>query len=58
MNGVKVVIIKFWSMADNRKRDILFYSDSGFDENKNKIVLEGTINYLKNSGRFSGSLFE
>ena len=46
------------SMTDNRKRDILLYGDSRFDENKNKIILEATINYLKNSERFSGSLFE
>ena len=33
-------------MIDNRKRDILLYSDSRFDENINKIILEATINYL------------
>ena len=45
-------------MTDNRKRDILLYGDSRFDENKNKIILKAIINYLKNSERFSGSLFE
>ena len=58
MSSVKSVIINFESMTDNRKRDILLYGDSRFDENKNKIILEATINYLKNSERFSGSLFE
>ena len=58
MNSVKSVIINFESMTDNRKRDILLYGDSRFDENKNKIILEATINYLKNSERFPGSLFE
>ena len=58
MSSVKSVIINFESMTDNRKRDILLYSDSCFDENNNKIILEATINYLKNSKRFSGSLFE
>ena len=40
MNSVKSVIINFESMTDNRKRDILLYGDSRFDENKNKIILE------------------
>ena len=47
MNSVKSVIINFESMTDNRKRNILLYGDSRFDENKNKIILEVTINYLK-----------
>ena len=34
----------------------LLYGDSRFDGNKNKIILEATINYLKNSERFSGFL--
>ena len=45
-------------MTDNRKRDILLYDDSRFDENKNKFILQATINYLKNSEGFSGSIFE
>ena len=45
-------------MTDNRKRDILLYGDSRFDENKNKIILEANRNCLKNSERFSGSLIE
>ena len=57
-NSVKSVIINFESMTDNRKRDILLYGDSCFDVNKNKFILQATINYLKNSERFSGSLFE
>ena len=58
MNSAKSVITNFEPMTDNRKRDIMLYGDSRFDENKNKIMLEGTINHLKNSKRFSGSLFE
>ena len=49
MNSVKSVIINFESMTDNRKRDILLYGDSRFDENKNKIILKAIINYLQNS---------
>ena len=36
MNSVKSVIINFESMTDNRKRDIMLYGDSRFDENKKK----------------------
>ena len=58
MNSVKSIIPNFESLTDNNKIDILLYGDSQFDENKNKIILEANINYLKNSERFSGSLFE
>ena len=58
MNNVTSIISNFESLIDNDKINILLYGDSKFDENKNKIVLEAAINYLKNSKRFSGSLFE
>ena len=58
MNSVKSIIPNFESLTDNDRIDILLYGDSRFDENKNKIILEVTINYLKNSERFSGSFFE
>ena len=58
MNSVKLIIPNFESLTDNDRIDILLYRDSRFDENKNKIILEVTINYLKNSERFSGSFFE
>ena len=58
MNSVKSLIINFETMTDNKKRDILLYGDSRFDENKNKIILGANINYLKNSERFSRSVFE
>ena len=58
MSSVKSIISNFESLLDNDKINILLYGDSQFDENKNKIVLEAAINYLKNSERFSGSLFE
>ena len=57
-NCVKSVIINFESMTDNRKQDILLYGESLFNENKNKLILQATINYLKNFERFSGSHFE
>ena len=58
MNSVNSIIPNFESMSDNMKKDILLYGDSRFDENKNKIILEATINYLKNSERFSQSILE
>ena len=56
MNSVNSIIPNFESMNDNMKKDILLYGDSRFDENKNKIILEATINYLKNSERFFQSI--
>ena len=58
MNNVTSIISNFEFLIDNDKINILLYGDSQFDENKNKIVLGAAINYLKNSERFSGSLFE
>ena len=45
-------------MPDNVKKDLLLIGDSRFDENKNKLIPKATISYIKNSGRFPGSLFE
>ena len=41
-------------MSDNVKEDILLYGD----EKKDKVILKATINYIKNTERFSGSLFD
>ena len=48
INSVKSVCDNFESMPDNIKKDLLSFGDSRFDENKNKVILEATINYLKN----------
>ena len=58
MNSVNSIIPNFESLTDNYRIDILLYGDSRFDENKNKFILEASINYLKNSKRLSGSLLE
>ena len=58
MNSLKSIIPNFESLTNKNRIDILLYGDSRFDENKIKITLEATINYLKNSKRFSESLFE
>ena len=52
MNSVKPAFDNFASLSDNDKKDILIYGDS------HKFILEATLNYIKNSERFSGSLFE
>ena len=57
INSVKSVSHDFEFFSDNVKRDILLYGDSRFDTNKNKLILEATIIYIKNTERFSGSLF-
>ena len=58
MNSVKSIIPNFESLTGNNRIDVLSYGDSRFDENKNKSIVEATINDLKNSERFSRSLFE
>ena len=57
INSVNSVFDNFESFSDNNKRDILLYGGRRFDTNKNKIILESTITYIKNTDRFSGSLF-
>ena len=56
INSVRSVSENFESFSDNDKRDILLYGDPRFDTNKNKLILELTITYIKNTDRFSGSL--
>ena len=58
MNSVKSVLDNFESLSDNIKKEILLYGDSRLDNNKNKFILETTLNYIKTSERLSGSLFE
>ena len=58
MNSVKSICDNFDSMSDNVREDLLLYGDSQFDENKNKVILKTAINYIKNTERFSGSLFD
>ena len=58
MNGVKFICHNLDSMFDNFKEDLLLYGNSRFDENKTKVILKATINYIKNTERFSGSLFD
>ena len=57
MNSVKSVLDNFKSLSDNTKKEILLYGDSRLDNNKNKFILEATLNYIKTSERVSGSLF-
>ena len=58
MNSVKSVCDNFESIPENVKKDLLLFGDSRFDGNKNKVILEATIIYIKTARRFSGSLFE
>ena len=58
MNSVNTISDKFDSLSQNDKKDVLLYGDPYLDGNKNKLILEATITYIKRSERFSGSLFE
>ena len=58
-NSAKSICNNFDFMSDNVKEDLLhLYGDSQFDENKNKVISKATINYIKNTERFSGSFFD
>ena len=54
MNGVKSIIPNFESLTDNNRINILLHGDSRFDKNKNKIILEEAVNYLKVLKNFLG----
>ena len=58
MNSVNSVLYNFESLSDIDKKEILLYGDPWLDHNKNRIIVETTLNYIKVSERFSGSLFE
>ena len=58
MNSVKSVVQDFEFMSENNKKDLLLFGDPRFDENKNKVILEATLTFIKKSERFTGSLFE
>ena len=58
MNSVNSVVQHFEFMSENNKKDLLLFGDSRFDENKNKVILEATLTFIKKSERFNGSLFE
>ena len=53
MNSVNSVIQNFEFMSENNKKDLLSFGDSRFDENKNKVILEATITFIKKSERFT-----
>ena len=58
MNSVNSVLYNFESLSDIDIKEILLYGDSQLDNNKNRIIVEATLNYINVSERFSGSLFE
>ena len=57
MISVKSICDNFDTMPDNFKEDLLLYSDSRFDGNRNRVILKAAINHIKNTKRFPGSLF-
>ena len=52
MNSVKSILENFDSLFDNVKKDILLCGDSRLDRNKNKLILETTLIYIKSTDRF------
>ena len=58
MNSVKPNCNNFESLTDNNKITLLLYGNSGFNENKNKLILKLSAKYIKTTEKISGSLFE
>ena len=58
INSANSVVQNFEFMSENDKKDLLLFGDSGFDGNKNKVILEAIITFIKESERFIESLFE
>ena len=58
MNSVNLAVQIFEFMSENNKKDLFLFSDSRFDENKNKVFLKATVTFIETSERFTGSLFE
>ena len=58
MNSIKSVFQNFEFLSENNKKDLRLFGDSRFNENKNKVILEATLTFIKKTKRFTGSLFE
>ena len=58
MNSIKSVFQNFEFLSENNKKDLLLFGDSRFSKNKNKVILEATLTFIKKTERFTGSLFE
>ena len=54
MNSVKSVFKNFEFLSEN----LLLFGDSRCDENKNKVILEATLTFIKKSEGVTRSLFE
>ena len=52
INSVKSVSNNFESIPDDINRDINLCGDSRFGTNENKLILESTISYIKNTEVF------
>ena len=55
MNSVKSVSDNSEFLCDNVKKDVLLYGDSCVDRNKNKVICEAPLMYIKNVKDFLDS---
>ena len=58
MNSVKLICENFYSMSGSVKGDLLYTVTRDLMKTKNKVVLKTTMNYIKDTEKFSGSLFD
>ena len=47
MNSVNSVVQNFDFIFENNKKDLLLFGDPRFDKNKNKVILEATLTFIK-----------
>ena len=58
MNSLKSICNNFESTTNNNKITLLLYGDSRFDGNKNELILQSSIKYIKTDSpdRFSNKI--
>ena len=57
MNELKSIDNSILEFSDDILVNLLLFGDSRFHINKNKLILEASIDYIVKSNRFSGPLF-
>ena len=56
LNDLKSVYENILKLSGNKLINLLLYGDSKFDSNKNTRLLNATITYIIDSGRFTVAL--
>ena len=57
MNDLKTIDENILSLSDNLLIHLLLFGDAKYDSYKNSIILNSSVNYILQLGRFFGQLF-